>query len=230
MKLPLFIFFLLIVSTSFSQQSANQEKTAKVREELKQLWNLSQDAAVKKDRKTLESIYADEFLFVHAMGQEDNKQRMINNILGVNDYIKAPMPSFDDLYVYDNVAVLRVKGAIRGTTIYVKKNGQWQVVQIQSTNVPPERKTTIVDQKILQQYVGKYEQAPGVVTLITLEGDTLKAKGMNRPAVQILPLSETVFQVKDNIGVFTFYKDANGTVTHYILKVNDREIRGTKIE
>jgi len=140
------------------------------------------------------------------------------------------MPSFDDLYVYDNVAVLRVKGAIRGTTIYSKKNGQWEVVQVQSTSLPPAPKTVTVDANTLQQYAGKYEQPPGVFTMITLEGDTLKAKGMNRPAVQILPLSETVFQVKDNIGVFTFYKDANGTVTHYILRVNEREIKGTKVE
>ena len=230
MKLCLVILFLFANAIVFCQQNAQQEKTNKVKEELKQLWTLSQDAAIKKDRKTLENIYADEFLFIHAMGQEDNKQRLINNILSVNDYVQAPMPSFDDLYVYDNVAVLRVKGAIRGTTIYAKKNGQWQVVQIQSTNLPPAPKTVTADVKALQQFVGKYEQGPGIFTMITLEGDTLKAKGMNRPAVQILPLSETVFQVKDNIGVFTFYKDANGAVTHYILRVNEREIKGTKVE
>jgi hypothetical protein len=33
------------------------------------------------------------------------------------------MPSFDELYVYGNVAVLRAKGMARGTTIYSKRMG-----------------------------------------------------------------------------------------------------------
>lgn len=63
----------------------------------------------------------------------------------------------------------------------------------------------------LEQYVGKYEQAPGVFTTITRQGDTLIAKGMNRQPVILLPGSETKFFVKDNVGEFNFYKDEKGT-------------------
>lgn len=229
MRISLLPFMLLINVLSYGQP-ADQSKTAKVKEELQKLWNDMQDASMKKDRKALESFYADEFVFIHSSGQEDNKQRRIANILSVNDYTPAPMPSFDELLVYEDVAVLRVRGVNRGTTIYTKKNGQWRVVQVQSTAIPPERKTVKLDQKILQQYVGKYEQAPGVFTMITFENDTLRAKGMNRPQVAILPLSDTLFYVKDNVGEFTFYKEDKGKVTYYILRANGREIKGTKVE
>jgi hypothetical protein len=230
MRISFFTFLIFMSSLVRSQPPTEAGKIARVKEEIQKLWNDMQDASVKKDRKALENFYADEFVFIHSSGQEDNKKRRIDNILLVNDYIPAPMPSFDELYVYGDVAVLRAKGASRGTTIFAKKNGQWQVVQVQSTAMPPERKVIKLDPKILGQYVGKYEQAPGVFTMITLENDTLRAKGANRPQVAILPLAETLFYVKDNIGEFTFYKDDKDKVTHYILRVNGREIKGTKVE
>jgi len=229
MRFSFFILCVLLNTLAYSQPSTDPNR-AKVKDELEKLWNSMQDAAVKKDRKALESFYAEEFLFIHSSGQEDNKQQRIAAILSVPDYKPAPVPSFDELFIYGDVAVLRAKGALRGTTIYAKKNGQWQVVQVQSTAMPPERKTVKLDSKTIQQYVGKYEQAPGVFTMITFENDTLRAKGANRPQVAILPLSDTVFAVKDNVGEFTFYKNDKDQVTHYILRVSGREIKGTKVE
>jgi len=230
MRIFFFIVLLFINLLTFSQQTTDPGTLVKVKAELQKLWNDMQDAALKKDRKALESFHADEFVFIHSSGQEDDKQRRINSLMNISDYVIAPMPSFDELFVYGNVAVLRAKGMNRGTTIYAKKNGQWQVVQVQSTALPPERKSVKIDSKIAQQYAGKYEQGPGVFTLITFENDTLRAKGMNRPQVAIIPLSETQFYVKDNAGEFTFYKDDKGNVTHYFLRVNGREIKGTKVE
>src|SRR4030095_1092382 len=111
MKFVLLIFICSIFNATFAQQTNVQNQKAK--EELQKLWNDMQDAAVKKDRKTLESFFADEFLFIHSSGQEDNKERRISSILSIPDYKPAPMPSFDELFVYDNVAVLRAKGVAR---------------------------------------------------------------------------------------------------------------------
>jgi len=230
MRISCLLFCFLLSNLARTQPATDPSQITKVTAELQKLWNDMQDASVNKDRKALERFYADEFIFIHARGQEDNKQQRIGNILSTADYVRAPMPSFEELYVYGDVAVLRAKGATRGTSIFVRKNGQWQLVQVQSTDVPQGRQTVKLDQKILQQYVGKYEQAPGVFTMITFENDTLRAKGANRPQIPILPLSDTLFYVKDNIGEFTFYKDDRGKVTHYILRVNGREIKGTKVE
>jgi len=230
MRINFFIFFILSNILTYSQSALDPNKTANTKQELEKLWINMQDASVKKDRKSLESFYADEFLFIHSSGQEDNKQRRIDAILSVNDYKPAPMPSFEELYVYGDVAILRAKAANRGTTIFAKKNGSWQVVQVQSTALPPARNTVKLDPKAFQQYVGTYERAPGVFTLISYENDTLRGKGANRPQVAILPISDNIFAVKDNVGEFTFYKDDKGQVTHYILRVSGREIKGNKVE
>jgi hypothetical protein len=224
------LFFSFLVLFGFTCRTFAQNNMDSVKEELKKLWAVAQTAAQKKDRQTLERVYADEFLFIHSSGEVDNKSLWINNILSIQNYSIAPAPTFDELYVYGEAAVLRVKGRNTGTTIYAKKNGQWQVVQVQSTQLPPERKLVKIDPKILDQYVGKYEQAPGVYTTISKEGDTLMAQGMNRPKVILLPLSDTKFAVKDNIGEFTFYKNEKGSITYFILNVNGREVKGTKIE
>ena len=137
MRISFFSFFVLLNSLAYCQSATTPNNASKVKNELEKLWNIMQDASVKKDRKALESFYADEFLFIHSSGQEDNKQRRIDAILSVNDYKPAPMPSFDELYVYGDVAILRAKAANRGTTIFAKKNGEWQVVQVQSTALPP---------------------------------------------------------------------------------------------
>ena len=230
MRVLLFLIVFSVALTSYGQPATKEDETIQVKEELKKFWKDLQDAAVKKDRKALEGLYADEFIFIHSSGQEDNKQKRIDITLGINDYSPAPMPSFDEMFVYGDVAVLRATGMNRGTTIFVKKHGQWQVMQVQSTIIPPERKTVKLDVKVLDQYVGKYEQAPGVSTTITRQGDTLIAKGMNRPPVILLPVSETKFFVKDNVGEFNFYKDEKGMVTHFILQANGRETKGTKLE
>src|SRR4029078_5140591 len=199
-----FIFFISVYGHAQLSTSTNIDS---VKEELKKLWIKAQDAGLKKDRKTLEAVYGDEFIFIHSSGEVNNRAEWINRILSIENYSPAPLPSFDELYVYGDAALLRAKGANRGTTVYAKKKGQWQVVQVQSTPIPSERKTVQLDSKILDQYVGKYEQAPGVFTMITKEGDMLMAQGMNRPKVVLLPLSETKFGVKDNVGEFTFFKD-----------------------
>lgn len=67
MRISLLPFMLLINVLSYGQP-ADQSKTAKVKEELQKLWNDMQDASMKKDRKALESFYADEFVFIHSSG------------------------------------------------------------------------------------------------------------------------------------------------------------------
>ncbi len=70
MKFILFIFLIAIFGQANGQQTSDQNQNAKTKEELQKLWNATQDAAVKKDRKSLENLYADEFLFIHATSQQ----------------------------------------------------------------------------------------------------------------------------------------------------------------
>jgi hypothetical protein len=70
MRISFFSFFVLLNTLAYSQSTTTPGSTNKVKNELETLWNNMQDAAVKKDRKALESFYADEFLFIHSSARK----------------------------------------------------------------------------------------------------------------------------------------------------------------
>ena len=223
---------LLITPFALGQGSGDSSNYAKVKEEIRKLWGELQEAGAKRDRATLERLVADEFIFIHSTGGRENKAERINSILSITSYRAVPLPPLDQFYVYGDVAVLRAPGmGLLGTTIYAKKSGRWQVVQIQSTRLPPERKAIAVDPKLYDSYVGKYEYSPGVFTVVAKEGDTLTAQSPGRPKLILTPTSETQFFVKGNEGEWTFYKNEKGEVTGLVLRLgNCQESRGKKME
>jgi len=225
----IFVFFM--TPFALAQAGGDLKKDTRVKEDLRKLWLEVQDAGSHRDRAALERLYADEFLFIHSTGGRENKTETINGILAISSRRPVPPPTFDELLVYGDLAVLRwPRDGQTSTTIYAKKDGRWQIVQIQSTRTPPERKAVKVDPKVLDSYVGKYEFVAGVFT-ITKEGDALAAQGAGRPRVILIPASETQFFVKSNEGEFTFYKDERGQVTHVVRRVGScQESKGKKVD
>jgi hypothetical protein len=82
---------------------------------------------------------------------------------------------------------------------------------------PPERKEARVDPKILDDYVGQYELAPGFVLSITREADKLWAQASEQPRAELFPESETKFFLKAVDAQVTFVRDASGRVTRLVL-------------
>jgi hypothetical protein len=64
----------------------------------------------------------------------------------------------DSLMLFGDVVVLR--HTVRGsavTSIVVKRNGQWQLLQAQSTRLAAERKPINLDPKLFDSFLGKYQ-------------------------------------------------------------------------
>jgi hypothetical protein len=88
-----------------------------------------------------------------------------------------------------------------------------------------------VDPKILDEYVGEYQIAPGNVVKITHEGDHLMEQGPDDPApVADLPLSENIFFQREQPGVLTFTRSPDGKVGAYVLWIYDSTITGKKVK
>ena len=122
--------------------------------------------------------------------------------------------------VYGDVVVSR--HIVRGTaisSIFVKKNGQWQLLQAQATRLAPERNPINLDPKLLDSFVGKYEFGPNAVATVTREGDALRWRGGNRMPVTLVPLSDTHFFSKETETEMMFVKNENGKVTDVVLRV-----------
>lgn len=138
----------------------------------------------------------------------------------------------------------------RYTDVYVKRNGRWQVVASHLTGLPqassPQTSSQVVDipkptpstsappaakvdPNIFDAYLGKYDTPFGPLT-ITRENDRLFGQPDSDTKEELIPESDTVFNVP-NVGVkITFVKDANGQVTHMILSVNGQESQAKKVK
>jgi hypothetical protein len=86
-----------------------------------------------------------------------------------------------------------------------------------------ERKEIALDAKLLAQYVGTYELAPGVDMLITLEGNQLSEKLASQASYPIFPESATMFFLKVVDAQLEFARDSNGKVTHLVLHQGGRD-------
>jgi hypothetical protein len=161
----------LLAPSAPGQASGNPSRAHETKEELRKLFSELNEAIIKHDRAALERIYADEFQFIHSTGSVIDKASQISGILANSPALSSspvPVPSFDQLRVYGDVAVL--KGSSRGvvgTDIYVKRGGRWQIVQVQGTRLPPERKPIQLDPNVLDSFIGKYEFAPGAFATVT---------------------------------------------------------------
>ena len=72
--------------------------------------------------------------------------------------------------------------------------------------------------ELLATYAGVYELAPGREAVVTVTGDLLFVQGLNEPKLPLLVQSETHFMSTATPTGFEFVKDAQGKVTHLIVR------------
>ncbi|HKP85347.1 MAG TPA: DUF4440 domain-containing protein [Blastocatellia bacterium] len=130
----------------------------------------------------------------------------------------------------------------RYTDVYVKRNGRWQVVASHLTGIagPPSQPAPSssassapaggkVDPKVFDAYVGQYDAPFGVIT-VTKEGDKLFGEPSGQSKEELVPESDTVFNVTNVGAKVTFVKDASGKVTHAIINLQGQDVQAKKIK
>ena len=75
--------------------------------------------------------------------------------------------------------------------------------------------------ELLATYAGVYEVSPGREAVVTATGDLLFIQGLNEPKLPLLPTTETQFMSTATPTGFEFVKDAQGKVTHMIVRGGD---------
>ena len=109
---------------------------------------LDEASLIKKDRATMDRLYAPDYVYNHSNGTVTNKSQEIAEYM--SSEIKWTAHKADDVKVrmYGDVAVVTgvstltgsakgyASGARRFTELWVKRNGRWQTVGGQSTIIP----------------------------------------------------------------------------------------------
>lgn len=71
-----------------------------------------------------------------------------------------------------------------------------------------------ISEDILEKYVGKYQLAPDFIIAVTKEGKTLFVQATGQPKLEIAPLSESKFYLKDVDAQVTFTEGATSLILH----------------
>jgi hypothetical protein len=72
--------------------------------------------------------------------------------------------------------------------------------------------------ELLATYAGVYELAPGREVVVTAKDDLLFVQGLNEPRLPLFVQSETRFMSTATTSGFEFVKDAQGKVTHLVVR------------
>jgi hypothetical protein len=82
--------------------------------------------------------------------------------------------------------------------------------------------------ELIATYAGVYELAPGREAVITAVGDLLFVRGLNEPKLPLFVTSETHFMSTATPNGFEFVKDAQGNVTHLIVRGPDGDHKAVR--
>jgi len=90
-------------------------------------------------------------------------------------------------------------------------------------------KEIVLDEALLESYVGKYELAPGFILTVTKKGNQLKTQATGQAQVDIFPKTENVFYLKVVEAQLTFNKNKDGAVESVTLNQGGQVIVGKKL-
>jgi CubicO group peptidase (beta-lactamase class C family) len=93
---------------------------------------------------------------------------------------------------------------------------------------PKVRATVTVDPKILASYAGTYELNPKFSLVVRVEDGHLVTQGTGQSSFDMLAESETKFFPTSFDAEIEFFTDAQGNVSHIVLRQNGRETKAMK--
>jgi len=103
-------------------------------------------------------------------------------------------------------------------------------VAAQSTGQPPPGTGVVIDSKVLDGYVGRYQVLSNFILVITREGDHLMVESTNVAKFEVFPRGDKQFFSKaGGIGV-TFKTDAQGRATGLTLRQAGTDLLAPRIE
>lgn len=233
MRIILVLIVLSASSLGVNAQGPPADLNARVKDEIRALFVKMGEAFQKKDRAELESIYAPEFMFVHASGFADKRDAHLEEALASPGGGLNVTPHIDNIDVYGDVAVIRSTiparrggGSSFSTSVFVKKAGKWQMVHMQGTSLVTIPASIKIDPKSLYRYAGKYQSDAGDITVVH-EGNDLFLLSTRFPRRTLTPTGENQFY--DKLGdVFTFAISAEAKATQVEIKLANGTTRTWK--
>ena len=118
------------------------------------------------------------------------------------------------------------------TSVTMNPNNTNGIEQLKKlgADVSTFEKEIIIDDAILESYVGKYQLMPNFIITVTKEGQQLKAQATGQPQFDIFPKTEHEFYLKVVNAQLTFNKNDAGIVESITLFQGGQETTGKRVE
>jgi ketosteroid isomerase-like protein len=245
---------ILLMCLSYSGECMGQDadmiaSSAKTRAQLLQIVNEQFAAITRGDMAAYGSSMADDLLYIPDWGTVYTKPQILARTLRTfNEGVGKIFQEVRDVHVVDNgnSAILtcevverliygdqEFRDRLRRSVHFIRRNDRWLAVMIQFTTVPESHQISAKANSLtLEGYAGRYAWTPALVNTFTREGGKLmsqwRATGSKS---ELLPLNDSAFFARDDLGLVIFKKDNAGRVTHYIYRRPDgQELRANRIQ
>lgn len=140
MKQKFYKFSLPFVFVIVCAVAANAQKTdEKPLSEITDFRQKLVQAIEKRDRKSLETMFAEDFTHTHAIGRVDSKAKRVEVILMGDKTLESVQPDEIAIRLYGKKTAIAVgqttieTAVYRWTVVYVKTGKKWQIAASQAT-------------------------------------------------------------------------------------------------
>ena len=253
MKHPLYfavsaLIFPVLAYWQVSKEPSTVQESSKVEHEVKEAIHQRLDALRRGDAKAYVSYYADDCIVTSDNGalvkpEEIVKEWADDRHSGI--VYKGSEPLDLQVHAYGDMAVASFRTELdqdwggqklfessRFTDVFARRQGRWLLVAHQETTIPNERRVAVnVDPAIFDAYTGEYQITPSYIVKVKRQGDKLMDQWPGDAGyTEDVPVSDSTFVARGEIGEVIYVKDEAGKVSHFILRNSSGDLIAKKIK
>jgi ketosteroid isomerase-like protein len=231
-----------------SKEPSPMQVSAKVENEVKEAIHQRLDALRRGDAKAYVSYYGDDCIITSDNGalvkpEEIAKEWSDHYHLGI--VYKGGEPIDIQVHAYGDMAVASFRTELdqdwggqklfessRFTDVFARRGGRWLLVAHHETPIPNARRVAVkVNPSVFDAYIGEYQITPNYIVKVKREGNKLMDQwpGGTEYAEEV-PVSETTFVGRGELGEVIYVKDETGQVSHFILRNGLGDLIAKKIK
>jgi len=219
----------------YAPARANEDDAAVIRRQSQEF----SDASASGDAKVLARYLDDRVIFMNEGGDIATKKDIVDSAqpspkatsntlkqadLKVELHGNVAVTSFADLStVQFHGQTLHAK--YLSTEVWLKEADGWKMISSQTMAAQDDPPAVALPEKMLQEYVGRYEAGPDYIYLIERHGDELTASANgSKPAVLKAELRDVFFLPGQPRVRRIFQRDENGRITGFVSRREGHDI------
>jgi ketosteroid isomerase-like protein len=242
------LIFPALAHWQVSKEPSPVQVSAKVKSEIKETIQQRLDALRRGDIGAYVSYYADECIVTSDNGALVRPEAIAKE--WANDHrsgivYKGGEPMDFQVHAYGDMAVASFRTELdqdwggqklfessRFTDVFARRGGRWLLLAHHETPIPNARRVAVkVDPSLFDAYAGEYQITPNYIVKVKREGDKLMDQWPGDTGyTEDVPVSESTFVARGELGEVIYVKDATGRVSHFIVRTSLGDLIARKIK